>query len=176
MWCLLWTTVGTVGRVSMVSTMGTVGRVSTVGTVGSALSVDDAGHHGGALRGGGGEDGAGVPVRALLLVAELVVVGAEPPATVAARVGLLPWTPALVWKRTRRRRRRRRASPLDTGVSALPVPVTQCSAAEQCYLCGFSCVGSRLTDHIVSFHKWGTPCAPLDSPYLYGYIHIYLLI
>lgn len=96
MWCLLWTTVGTVGRVSMVSTMGTVGRVSTVGTVGSALSVDDAGHHGGALRGGGGEDGAGVPVRALLLVAELVVVGAEPPATVAARVGLLPWTPALV--------------------------------------------------------------------------------
>ena len=76
------------GRVSMVGTVGTMGRLSTVGTVGSALSVDDAGHHRGALRGGGGEDGAGVPVRALLLVPELVVVCPESAATVVAGVWL----------------------------------------------------------------------------------------
>ena len=54
-----------------------------------ALSVHDARHHARTLGRGGGEDGSGVAVGALLLVPQLVVVRPEAAATEAARVGLL---------------------------------------------------------------------------------------
>ena len=59
----------------------------------SPLSVDHTGQgHGGGRLGlgrGGLEKGPGMAVRTLLLVAQLVVVGAEPSATVAAGIRLL---------------------------------------------------------------------------------------
>ena len=70
------------------------GRLARVGSCTGcypALSVHHARHHAGALRRRGGEDGSSVPVRALLLVAELVVVGAEAAAAEATGIGLFTW-------------------------------------------------------------------------------------
>ena len=54
---------------------------------GRTLSVDHAGHHARAVRGGGLQDSSGVSVRTFLLVAEFVVIGAETSTTKATRIG-----------------------------------------------------------------------------------------
>ena len=53
-----------------------------------ALSVHHTGHHTRALWGRGSENSSSVPIRALLLMAELVVVRSESATTVVARVRL----------------------------------------------------------------------------------------
>ena len=53
-----------------------------------ALSVHHTGHHTRALRGRRSENGSCVPIRALLLMAELVVVRSESATAVVARVRL----------------------------------------------------------------------------------------